>query len=199
MDFETTRLVARFVYYGVCVIAVLRGDRPLRFAGATIVTGALVSPILQAHQNLNAPQYGVMVADVVMLAVLCITLVRNRRWWLVVATAVFLMSTLTHLAGLIGTPINPRITATARLFWNYCMIAALGWGVIVRELHRRNPQRRAEAMVRALVAEQGEARTRAELDRRYLVATDPREKARAAELSEALRQMALTRARDGAI
>ena len=186
------------LYYGICVIAVLRGDRPLRYVGAAIVANALVSPLLEPNDP-SAARYGVMIADVALLVAMSATLLRNRRWWLVVATALWFMSTLTHVAGLIGAPIDARITFYGRLFWAYGVVAAVAWGLVERELHRRNPRRQAEAVVRSLVAEHGEARTRAELDRRYLVATNPTEKAKAAELSEALRQLTLTRERDGAM
>ncbi|MBN9318253.1 MAG: hypothetical protein J0I28_00975 [Caulobacterales bacterium] len=199
MDFETVRLIGRLLYYGLCVAAVLRGDRPLRYVGVLIIANALLSPIVQPHDDLRAPRYGVMAIDFMLLLSMALILLRDRRWWLVVATALCLMTTLTHLAGLIGAPIESRITYFGRLFWAYGMVAALAYGLVERELHRRNPRRQAEATVRALVAEHGEARTRAELDRRYLVATNPTEKARAAELSEALRQLTLTRERDGAM
>jgi hypothetical protein len=164
-----------------------------------IIANALLSPILEPHHDPSAPRYGIMALDVALLFGMAIVLLRNRRWWLVVATAFYLLTTLTHLAGLIGAPIHPRVTFYGRMFWAYGTVAAVACGLIQYELHRRNPRRRAEAMVRALVAEHGEARTRAELDRRYLVATNPTDKARAAELSEALRQLTLTRERDGAI
>jgi len=199
MDFHYSRLIAIALYQGVCVWAILRGDRPLRYTGAAVIISDLLSPIVQRHAHLEQPQFGVLAVDVITLVAISLFLLRDRRWWLVVATASLLMSTLTHLAALIGSPISPRVTYFSRMFWLFGMVAAVGWGVVMRERQRRDSRPAAEAAVRSLIAEHGEARTRAELDRRYLVASDPVEKADAARLVQALKQLTLTRARDGAM
>jgi hypothetical protein len=199
MDPYYSRFIAIALYQGVCVIALLRGDRPLKATGAAIIINSLVAPVVQRHAHLNEPQYGVLAVDAVLLVALALILLRDRRWWLVVATALLMMSTFTHLAALIGSPINPKITAYARLFWAFGMIAAVGWGVVMRERRRHDSRPAAVATVRSLIAEHGEARTRAELDRRYLVASDPVEKADAARLVQALKQLTLTQTRDGAM
>jgi hypothetical protein len=193
MDLDTLKLIARAVYYGICVAAVLRGDRPLRYVGTTLIASALLSPLAQRLGPLDQPQYGVLLIDIAALVALAVILVRDRRWWLVVTASFAFISTLTHVAALIGTPISPYAVATTRLIWNYAKISAVAGGLIAHERNRRFAQR--EDVVRALIAEQGEARTRAELDRRYLIATAPGEKAEAARLVEALGRLA-TRQRD---
>ncbi len=199
MDFHYSRLIAIALYQGVCVWAILRGDRPLRYAGAAIILNDLLSPIVQRHAHLDQPQFGVLAVDFALLVALSIFLLRDRRWWLVVATALLMMSTFTHLAALIGSPIDPKVTFYARMFWVFGMVSAVGWGTVMQERRRRDSRPAAETTVRSLIAEHGEARTRAELDRRYLVASDPVEKADAARLVQALKQLTLTRARDGAM
>ncbi len=98
MDFHYSRLIAIALYQGVCVWAILRGDRPLRYAGAAIILNDLLSPIVQRHAHLDQPQFGVLAVDFALLVALSIFLLRDRRWWLVVATALLMMSTFTHLA-----------------------------------------------------------------------------------------------------
>jgi hypothetical protein len=125
--------VGKVLYYGICLAAAIRGDRPLRYAGVAIVAGSLVSPLVQRRDALDQPQYGVMVADVALLAVLTVVLMRDKRWWLVVATGFLLMSFLTHFAALVGSPISTYTTYTVRLLWCLAMVLAVGWGLFQHE------------------------------------------------------------------
>jgi hypothetical protein len=133
MDMYHLRKIVETLYYGICVAAVLRGDRPLRYIGVAIVANSLLSRLLQRHDALDQPQYGVMVADIALLAFMSAVLIRDRRWWLVAATGFLLMSFLTHFAALFGSPIRAYVIYTVRLAWSFAMVLALGWGLLQHE------------------------------------------------------------------
>jgi hypothetical protein len=187
MDLHHLEMIGRVFYYGIPVAAVLRGDRPLRYAGAAIMANTLLTPLAQIGHVKGQPYYGIAVLDIGLVIALAVFLVRDRRWWLVVATACFLMCTLTHFAAMIGAPLHAYTISTVRILWAYGMILSVGWGLGAHELYRRGASR--TDAVRALIAEQGEARTQAELDRRYLSARTPAERAEATRLVETLRQL----------
>ncbi len=187
MDLHHIQMVGRALYYGICAIAILRGDRPLKYVGAAIIGNAVITPLAQAGHVLDGPYFGEMALDIITLVAMAAILVRDRRWWLVVSTACFLMQTLTHIAGLIGPHIPAYTISTARLLWAYGSVFAIAWGWIAFE---RGRGREGDARtVRTLIAEQGAARAQAELDRRYLTARTPAERAEATRLVETLRQL----------
>jgi hypothetical protein len=134
MQLYYLQAVGKVLYYGVCLAAAVRGDRPLRYAGVAIVAGSLVSPLMQRRDALDQPQYGVMVADVALLAFMSVVLIRDKRWWLVAATGFLLMSFLTHFAALFGSPIRSYVIYTVRLAWCFAMVLAVGWGLVQHEL-----------------------------------------------------------------
>jgi hypothetical protein len=136
MDLYHLRKIGEALYLGICVAAVLRGDRPLRYVGAAIVFNSVITPIVQWRYVRGLPNYGEMVVDLVLLAFMSAVLIRDRRWWLVAATSFLLVALLTHIAPWVGAPISAYMAATVRLLWNNAMVLAVGWGLALHE-HRR--------------------------------------------------------------
>jgi hypothetical protein len=151
MDIQQLRSIGRIVYYGICLAALLRGDRPLRWASVVIFANVLLSPALHLDHVGNGPLYGLITIDLALFVALAAMLVRDRRWWLVAATGFSLMSLLTHFAALIGTRPSLFVMDSTRTLWSYAMVFALGWGLLQHERCRRRVGR--EDVIRALIAD----------------------------------------------
>lgn len=84
----------------VCGFALWKGDYWARFVAAVYITGWIATPFAQLRDPLS-PEWGVMVIDVVVMAILIWASLRARRLWSVFAAACQMMVVASHIVSII--------------------------------------------------------------------------------------------------
>lgn len=116
----------------VCGLALFRGRDDERLAASsTLAAWALSMVAVRVDGDLgpsHATQWEVVPIDVALLGVYLWIVLRTRRYWPVVASAVWLLAVLTHLV----RPPYPIVTGwtylTVLIFWNYLTLFVIGYG-----------------------------------------------------------------------
>lgn len=107
-----------------------RGGRPERLAMTALVVASLASPLVQNTSNIDAPQWGVMIVDVVLFSAFAALVWRYDRSWLPWAAAFQLITIMTH----VGFALNLDILSRAYLSTSYLLffgeLVAITWGVL---------------------------------------------------------------------
>lgn len=106
-----------------------RGGRPERLAMTALIAASLASPLVQNTSNFDAPQWGVMIVDVLLFSAFAALVWRYDRSWLPWAAAFQLITIMTH----VGFALNLDILSRAYLSTSYLLffgeLAAITWGV----------------------------------------------------------------------
>lgn len=117
---------------GVIVVtfAFLKGDEPERVGGGVYALGALASLMLQDDSQLYGPQWGLMIAETVMLAVWVALAWKSRRSWPIWAGALQSVVVMSHV--LTTTDVRPPIAAFYAVvnMASYGILLALALGVL---------------------------------------------------------------------
>jgi hypothetical protein len=117
---------------GVIVVtfAFLKGDEPERVGGGAYALGALASLMLQDDSQLYGPQWGLMIAETVMLAVWVALAWKSRRSWPIWAGALQSVVVMSHV--LTTTDVRPPIAAFYAVvnMASYGILLALALGVL---------------------------------------------------------------------
>jgi len=91
-----------------CGLAVWRGRWVERAAAAAMAVAWFASPLVQVDQQALGVQTGVLVVDILLLAVLLYLALTTDRWWTMAATAFQGVAALIHRAAAIDREIFPR-------------------------------------------------------------------------------------------
>jgi hypothetical protein len=91
-----------------CGLAIWRGRWIERIAATAMATAWFISPLVQDDQQTLGAQSGVLVVDILLLAVLLYLALTADRWWTMAAAAFQGVAALIHLAAAIDTQIFPR-------------------------------------------------------------------------------------------
>jgi len=91
-----------------CGLAVWRGRWIERIAAAAMAAAWFASPLVQDSRQTLGAQGGVLVVDMLLLAVLLYLALATDRWWTMAAAAFQGVAALIHLAAAVDREIFPR-------------------------------------------------------------------------------------------
>lgn len=125
--------------------ALWRGGRPERLAVIALIVASLASPLVQNTSNFNAPQWGIMIVDVLLFIAFAALAWLFGRSWIPWAAAFQLITVVTH----VGYALNLDILSRAYLSTSYLLffgvLSAIAWGSVpsggTRRDRRRTPGR----------------------------------------------------------
>jgi hypothetical protein len=112
--------------------AIWRGGWPERTAAIAMVAAWLGSGLVQNGMQLWGLQIGVMLIDLVLLAVLLAIALRSDRWWPMWASAFHGLGALLHFAVLVDAKVWGRTYFIAGSLFSFLTLAALLVGGINR-------------------------------------------------------------------
>ena len=136
--FETLQSqITAAVALGVCAMAVWKGDRPARLAGAAAAVTWLASAGAQDWPRADGPEYGIFAVDVAYLAFSLWLGGSSGRLWALFIAAFQLLIVLTHVAVIIDLRIGQFGFFSAYFVWSYLIIVAIAIGTI-QAIGRRN-------------------------------------------------------------
>lgn len=120
-----------------CGVATWRGGWPERSAAAAMVLAWIATAVSQKNLQLWGPQTGVMIIDVLLLAVLLVIALRSDRWWPMWACGFHGLGVFLHIAVMIDADIWGRAYYVASAIFSYLTLIALLLGGLARP--RRAP------------------------------------------------------------
>ena len=92
----------------VTLLALWKGDRPVRILALVSVAAFVLSPLLQNWSDFISPQWGVAAVDGAVLVSVTVLLLRYDRRWLIVIWGISALSLLAHVGKLIDPTLFPR-------------------------------------------------------------------------------------------
>lgn len=92
----------------VTVLALWKGDRPVRLLALVSVAAFVLSPLLQNWSDFISPQWGVAAVDAAVLAAITALLLRYDRRWLIVIWGIAALSLLAHVGKMLDATLFPR-------------------------------------------------------------------------------------------
>lgn len=119
------QLFSLAVLLACCGVAALRGRGVERIAAAAMVAAWFITPLVQNHSQTLGPQSGVLIVDILLLAVLLFLALTSDRWWTMVATAFQGVAAMVHLAAAIDKQIIARAYYIAGSLLSYLVMGAL--------------------------------------------------------------------------
>jgi hypothetical protein len=133
MIFHSLYQWASFLALVVTVTAGLwLGRWPERLGAGAMLAAWLATALSLNGTQLWGPQWGVMVIDVLLLAVLLFIALRSDRWWPMWACGFHALSVVLHLAVMADPKIWGRAYFVAGNVFSYLVMAALLIGVLGR-------------------------------------------------------------------
>lgn len=121
----------------VTLLALWKGDRPVRILALVSVAAFVVSPLLQNWSNFISPQWGVAVVDAAVMAAITALLLRYDRRWLIVIWGVSALSLLAHVGKLVDPTLFPRGYIGGLYILYFAFLAAQAAGVVEAVWRRR--------------------------------------------------------------
>ncbi len=183
-------LVGYALMVGSAAGAMIFGGRTHRLIGVLLIVSGVLTPHMQAPAG--APQWGLLALDILTAIPAVMLLLRHRRPWLMLVTALILMMTATHLAVLLDPSIRTYAHFTLLIIYSYGIYLTLIAGVIghlLRDVRRERAH--SQAMARELIARLG-PEAAAEADRLMSGSGSPSERLRARGLVRAVRRLSAT-------
>lgn len=107
--------------------AAWKGARPERIAAAACALASVMTPFAISHRWFD-PQWGVLVIDIALLAVLLWLSLTSDRTWILFIAAFQLLSVITHLAIMIDHSVAPLPYRRGLVIWSYLTLAPLALG-----------------------------------------------------------------------
>jgi hypothetical protein len=118
----------RTALIATCGFALWRGGRPERIVAFAFLLASFAQPLVLNTRNWLDPQWGVLVVDSVLLALLIALALLTDRTWLLFCTAFQLLSVTIHIAILVDRSVAPLPYRRALVIWSYLTLFALAWG-----------------------------------------------------------------------
>lgn len=125
---------------GVVLYTFRFGGRPERI-GAIAMWGATYLSVPSSHYYAG-PEFGILVVDSALLAVLLFLLIKSDRYWPIWATGFHLIAVLTHFAKAIDPMILPVAYANYLVLWSYPVLATLLVATRSMQLFRKDQANR---------------------------------------------------------
>jgi hypothetical protein len=132
----------RTALLATCAFAFWRGGRPERIAAFAFLIASFVQPLVLNTRNWLDPQWGVLVVDSVLLALLVGLALLTDRSWVLFCAAFQLLSVVIHIAILVDRSVAPLPYRRGLVIWSYLSLVALAWGAwqARRTTQVRDPQ-----------------------------------------------------------
>lgn len=111
----------------ICGLAMWRGDKAARWAGAVCLAGWLGS-ILVYRANAYNPDYGVLAVDVASLIGFVWISMRMRRIWTVILSAFMAIIVASHVATMIDLRVTMGTLVIGMAMWSYGVLACIAFG-----------------------------------------------------------------------
>ncbi len=108
--------------------ALWRGGWPERLVAVANVLASLASGLAENRRDFIDPQWGVMVIDVLFLALLFWLALRSDRHWPMWAAAFQLLAVVTHGAMMADPSVGGWAYITGYIIWGYMVLASLSVG-----------------------------------------------------------------------
>ena len=121
----------------VTVLALWKGDRPVRILALVSVAAFVLSPLLQNWSDFISPQWGVAAVDGAVLASITVLLLRYDRRWLIFIWGISALSLLAHVGKLIDPTLFPRGYIGGLYILYFAFLAAQFAGVMEAVWRRR--------------------------------------------------------------
>jgi hypothetical protein len=112
----------------VCGFALWRGGRPERLAAAACVVAWLATYLAEDRANWVDPQWGILIVDALLLAVMLWLALTADRLWTLGAAAFQLLAVVTHGAMLADRTMGGWAYMTGGVIFSYLVIASIGVG-----------------------------------------------------------------------
>jgi hypothetical protein len=117
------------VAVALCVAAAMWGRWPERAGALTNALNCLATALLQDRRPGHHGQFGLLVADLLMLAVFVLIAMRCRRTWILWAAACALLSNLTDLSLMLDVRIQLWSFLSASYVWGLGGVVAIAAGI----------------------------------------------------------------------
>lgn len=130
----------------VTVLALWKGDRPVRILALVSVAAFVLSPLLQNWSDFISPQWGVAAVDAAVLAAITALVLRYDRRWLIVIWGIAALSLLAHLGKLVDATLFPRGYIGGLYILYFAFLAAQLAGVVEAVWRRRAFQRKISSL-----------------------------------------------------
>lgn len=110
-----------------CIYALRFGGQPERTGAAVVAVASVLSAAatLTSGTAFHSVEIGILIVDVVTLAVLMTIALTSNRYWPLWAAAFHSIAVMTHAAMLIDHTIIPEAYAVGQSLWAYPVLAAL--------------------------------------------------------------------------
>lgn len=108
----------------ICGFAIWKGDRWARFVAAVYLAGWIATPFVQIRDPLS-PEWGVMVVDAVVMALLVWASLKARRLWSLFAAACQMMAVASHVVSIIDLRIYIATVIVGLTLLSYGVLVAL--------------------------------------------------------------------------
>jgi len=119
--------ISLFMAILICGLAMWRGDKAARWAGAVCLAGWLGS-ILVYQGNVYNADYGVLAVDIASLIGFVWISVKMRRIWTVVLSAFMAIIVASHVAIMIDLRVMISTLVTGMAMWSYGVLACIAFG-----------------------------------------------------------------------
>jgi hypothetical protein len=113
---------------GVCIAALLVGDRPAKLVGAGCLAAWVATTFAHKPHETGSVQYGVAFIDLALLVYVAVIAIRYRHNWTIAAGGFLMLTVATHIAYMIDLHIVSNVRITASIIWGYMTIVCLAWG-----------------------------------------------------------------------
>ncbi|MGV9010040.1 hypothetical protein [Brevundimonas sp.] len=125
----------------VTVLALWKGDRPVRIIALVSVAAFVLSPLLQNWRDFISPQWGIAAVDLAVLATITALLLRYDRCWLIVIWGISALSLLAHVGKLVDATLFPRGYIGGLYILYFAFLAAQFAGIAEAIWRRRTAHR----------------------------------------------------------
>ena len=119
----------------ICGLAMWRGDQPARWIGAADLASWLGSLLVHRRDAFTA-EYGILVIDIVTLAVFIWISIRTRRLWTIIASAFVTIIVASHIATMIDLRVTINTLRVGMAVWSYGVLACIAFGTWTAERQR---------------------------------------------------------------
>jgi hypothetical protein len=121
------------------VYALERGGAPERVTARLYLTGFFLTMALEAPfpKTFYSVDWGVFFSDFLLLTSLIVIALYSDRFWIILAAALQLLGTASHLVKLIDQHVSPLVYAILMESWSYPMMALLISGTFRHSRRRR--------------------------------------------------------------
>lgn len=124
---QTHTIISLILALLVCGLAMWRGDRSARWIAAAFLAN-WVGSLLVHRRHGQGTDFGVLVIDIVTLAVFVWVSMRTRRVWTIIASAFMTIIVASHVAVMIDLRVTINTLKASMAIWSYGVLACIAFG-----------------------------------------------------------------------